>query len=138
MLHWKKLKQEHLINVISLKKAIKQQMKCLQFRKGVEILQTQGRMLQTVFLKASLYLTAQMGANSCLGWEEQLLEEKGWHTGLLYLPSCPLLLRTISCLAPMLPKIASSSLALMSFDFLNVRLFILSNTFLPCKFQTKP
>ena len=49
----------------------------------------------------------------------------------MHLPSCPLLRRTISCLAPMRPRMASSSLALMSFDFLKVKLFILSNTFFP-------
>lgn len=51
-------------------------------------------------------------------------------------PSCPLLRRTISCLAPMLPSMASSSLAFMSLDFLKVKLFILSNAFFPCMVNT--
>lgn len=51
-------------------------------------------------------------------------------------PSCPRLRRTISCLAPMLPSMASSSLAFMSLDFLKVRLFIRSNAFFPCMVNT--
>lgn len=51
-------------------------------------------------------------------------------------PSCPLLRRTISCLAPMLPNMASSSLAFMSLDFLNVKLFMRSNAFFPCMVNT--
>lgn len=51
-------------------------------------------------------------------------------------PSCPRLRRTISCLAPMLPSMASSSLAFMSLDFLKVRLFIRSNAFFPCIVNT--
>lgn len=51
-------------------------------------------------------------------------------------PSCPRLRRTISCLAPMLPSMASSSLAFMSLDFLNVRLFIRSKAFFPCMVNT--
>lgn len=52
------------------------------------------------------------------------------------LPSCPRLRRTISCLAPMLPSMASSSLAFISLDFLKVRLFIRSNAFFPCMVNT--
>lgn len=51
-------------------------------------------------------------------------------------PSCPRLRRTISCLAPMLPNMASSSLAFMSLDFLKVRLFMRSNAFFPCMVNT--
>lgn len=51
-------------------------------------------------------------------------------------PSCPRLRRTISCLAPMLPRMASSSLAFMSLDFLKVRLFIRSKAFFPCMVNT--
>lgn len=51
-------------------------------------------------------------------------------------PSCPRLRRTISCRAPMLPSMASSSLAFMSLDFLKVRLFIRSNAFFPCIVNT--
>ena len=43
----------------------------------------------------------------------------------------PRLRRTISCRAPMVPKIASSSRAFMSSDFLNVRLLMRSKAFFP-------
>lgn len=43
----------------------------------------------------------------------------------------PRLRRTISCLAPMVPRMASSSRAFMSSDFLKVRLLILSKAFFP-------
>ena len=50
-----------------------------------------------------------------------------------YISLSPRLRRTISCRAPMVPKIASSSRAFMSSDFLNVRLLIRSKAFFPCK-----
>lgn len=43
----------------------------------------------------------------------------------------PLQRRTISCLAPMVPSMASSRRAFMSWDFLKVRLLILSRVFFP-------
>ena len=43
----------------------------------------------------------------------------------------PRLRRTISCRAPMVPKIASSRRAFMSSDFLNVRLLMRSKAFFP-------
>lgn len=43
----------------------------------------------------------------------------------------PLQRRTISWRAPMVPSMASSSRAFMSWDFLNVRLLILSRAFFP-------
>lgn len=45
--------------------------------------------------------------------------------------SSPRLRRTISCRAPMVPRMASSSRAFMSRDFLNVRLLIRSKAFFP-------
>lgn len=45
----------------------------------------------------------------------------------------PLLRRTISCRAPMVPRMASSSRAFMSRDFLNVRLLMRSNALFPWK-----
>lgn len=52
-------------------------------------------------------------------------------TCMRYIPFSPRLRRTISCRAPMVPKIASSSRAFMSSDFLNVRLLIRSKAFFP-------
>lgn len=43
----------------------------------------------------------------------------------------PRLRRTISCRAPMVPKMASSRRAFMSSDFLNVRLLMRSKAFFP-------
>lgn len=43
----------------------------------------------------------------------------------------PLQRRTISCLAPMVPSMASSRRAFMSWDFLKVRLLIRSRAFFP-------
>lgn len=51
--------------------------------------------------------------------------------GIGYISLSPRLRRTISCRAPMVPKMASSSRAFMSSDFLNVRLLIRSKAFFP-------
>lgn len=50
-----------------------------------------------------------------------------------YISLSPRLRRTISCRAPMVPKMASSRRAFMSSDFLNVRLLMRSKAFLPCE-----
>lgn len=54
-----------------------------------------------------------------------------WDDSILLPHGLPLQRRTISWRAPMVPSMASSNRAFMSWDFLNVRLFILSRVFLP-------
>lgn len=48
-----------------------------------------------------------------------------------YISLSPRLRRTISCRAPIVPRMASSSRAFMSSDFLNVRLLMRSKAFFP-------
>lgn len=69
-------------------------------------------------------------------WRSLLLCFQKPNSKFLPLPSCPRLRRTISCRAPMLPNMASSSLAFMSLDFLKVRLFMRSKAFFPCMVNT--
>lgn len=61
------------------------------------------------------------------GWEQLV----GTCTG--HISPSPRLRRTISCRAPIVPKMASSRRAFMSSDFLNVRLLMRSKAFFPCE-----